>query len=253
MVREGPSGALASHLYVDHRNNAYLQYNGVPEEKLFFTPHFVDNTFFVNGRRKPRLKGNLWKSALSLDSTRCVRLSVRGKDDLKKRPADFVQACLNILGSPEGSNIHALFVGDGPLRPFLEHLAKPYAGRIHFAGFANQTQLRAFYEASNALVVPLDGRETWGLVVNEAASCGIPAVVSDAAGCAPDMIDEGRTGYTYPVGDVEALARRMLELKLACEQEPTAIRQALAEKMACHSIERATEGLESALTAVTTK
>jgi glycosyltransferase involved in cell wall biosynthesis len=242
---------LAAHLYVGQRNKAYLQYYGVREERLFFAPHFVDSAYFARRAQEAERAGTPveLRSERGIPGDAFVFICV-GKMIPKKRPADFVQACLKAFGSPEGSAMHALFVGDGALRESLQALARPYAKRIHFAGFCNQSQLPAFYKASNALAVPSDGRETWGLVVNEAASCGIPAVVSDAAGCAPDMIDEGRTGYTYPVGDVESLARRMLELKFACEHEPMAIRQRLAEKVACYSMERATEGLGRALAAV---
>src|SRR5439155_21723233 len=66
--------------------------------------------------------------------------------------------------------------------------------------------------ASDVLVLPSDGRETWGLVVNEAMACGRPAIVSDAAGCCPDMIEEGKTGFVFEMGDVEALAECLIRV-----------------------------------------
>ena len=239
---------LDAHLYVGQRNKAYLQHYGVPEDRLFFVPHFVDNSSFAEGARRAETEGNASKirAELGIPRDAFVFLFV-GKMIPKKRPADFVQACSKVCSSLEGSSTHALLVGDGPLRPSLELLAKPHAKQIHFAGFRNQTQLPAFYKASNSLVLPSDGRETWGLVVNEAAACSIPAIVSDAVGCAPDLIDQGLTGYTYPLGDMEALAHRMLALKRMYESNLIAIRHALVEKIACYSIEKATEGLESAL------
>jgi glycosyltransferase involved in cell wall biosynthesis len=48
--------------------------------------------------------------------------------------------------------------------------------------------------------------EPWGLIVNEAMSCARPAVVSDVAGCAPDLIEDGVTGYRFRSGDVGELA-----------------------------------------------
>src|SRR2546421_820698 len=58
--------------------------------------------------------------------------------------------------------------------------------------------------AADALVLPSSSEETWGLVVNEATACGVPSIVSHAVGCAPDLIEEGRTGYIYPFGDIDA-------------------------------------------------
>jgi len=242
---------LRAHLYVGKRNHAYLQHYGVPQDRLFFAPHFVDNMFFESKAleaEKTGMTGGI-RTRLNIPRDAFVFLFV-GKMLPKKRPADFVRACLKILSEPYGANVHALLVGDGPLRASLEWLARPQSRHIHFAGFRNQSELPAFYKASNALILPSDARETWGLVVNEAAACGIPALVSEAAGCVPDLIEPGRTGYTYPAGDIEALARLMRTLEAMCQYTSTTIRRALAKKMACYSIQKATDGLEHALETV---
>lgn len=240
---------IDAHLYVGQRNRAYLKHYGVSDERLFFVPHFVDNGFFRQEAQKAEKeeKGSEARARLGIPNDAFVFLFV-GKMIPKKRPGDFVRACLKLFDTADGANAHAILAGDGPLRPSLQAVSG--AHRIHFAGFLNQTQLPAVYQASNALVLPSGGDETWGLVVNEAAACGVPAIISDAVGCGPDLIEEGRTGYTYPVGEVEALADRMRELKRTSEARPEAIRHALAGKVASYSIERATEGLETALAAV---
>jgi glycosyltransferase involved in cell wall biosynthesis len=45
--------------------------------------------------------------------------------------------------------------------------------------------------------------------VNEAMACGVPAIVSDQVGCVPDLVADGETGFSFPCGDVGALAERM--------------------------------------------
>jgi glycosyltransferase involved in cell wall biosynthesis len=140
------------------------------------------------------------------------------------------------------TNFHALLVGDGPLRNELGALASGL-DRIHFAGFRNQSDLPAFYATADALALTSDGDETWGLVVNEAMACGVPAIVSDAAGCVPDLIEEDRTGNAFPTGDVRALAQHLIEFRGADAD-------ALRRKCADYSMARATEGLERALKAV---
>ena len=239
---------LGTHLYVGQRNKDYLQHYGVAGDQLFFTPHFVDSTFFARHAEEAETAGLplQMRSEFGIPHDAFVWLYV-GKFIAKKRPADILRACLEVFSTPQGANVHVLIAGDGPLRTALELMARPHRQRIHFAGFRNQTQMPAVYRASNALILPSDGRETWGLVVNEAAACGVPALVSDAAGCGPDLIEPGRTGCTYPVGDIRALVRHMLALQKMCEDHPLTIRRALARKVARYSIERATEGLERAL------
>jgi glycosyltransferase involved in cell wall biosynthesis len=112
-------------------------------------------------------------------------------------------------------------------------------------GFVNQSELPAVYGSADLLVLPSDGQETWGLVVNEAMACGIPAVVSDAVGCGPDLIEPGRTGATFPLGDVAALASA-IDNVLAFDAEPS--RRHLAAKMAAYSPARAATAIVDAMT-----
>lgn len=240
---------IDAHLYVGKRNRKYFKHYGIAEDKLFFCPHFVDNDFFVKKAKEAVKSGKDMKIRKQFDIPfdAFVLLYV-GKFIPVKRPADFIKACLDILESPEGSNIYAILVGDGPLRKDLENMAQLYSVFIHFSDFRNQTELPAFYTAADALVLP--GRETWGLVVNEAMACGLPSIVSDTAGCAPDLIDDGETGNTYPVGNIDALDECILILKKECVRKKRMIQKALSEKIACYSIEKATEGLECALHAV---
>jgi glycosyltransferase involved in cell wall biosynthesis len=54
--------------------------------------------------------------------------------------------------------------------------------------------------------------DTWGLVVNEAMACGLPVILSRAAGCAPDLIKESWNGLLIPPTDVPLLAAAMESL-----------------------------------------
>jgi len=104
-----------------------------------------------------------------------------------------------------------VLVGDGPLRGELEARAEKadLNGRVEFAGFKNQTELPAYLGGADWLVLPSDRGETWGLVVNEAMACGTPAIVSDACGCVPDLIEPGVTGWSHACGNIGELAELM--------------------------------------------
>ena len=84
---------------------------------------------------------------------------------------------------------------------------------LKLVGFLNQTELGEAYAIADCLVLPSDYPETWGLVVNEALATGLPCVVSDAVGCAPDLIRDGESGYVYPLGNVEALAAALAKVR----------------------------------------
>jgi glycosyltransferase involved in cell wall biosynthesis len=126
-----------------------------------------------------------------------------------KRPLDFVRGVC--AARTAGANVHGLIVGDGPLRAAVEDEVRQTTAPCTFAGFLNQQQIGVAFAAADALVLPSDGRETWGLIVNEAMAAGVPAFVSDAAGCAPDLVMNDVTGYVFPCGDVAALGRRLCD------------------------------------------
>ena len=134
-----------------------------------------------------------------------------------------------------------MIAGSGALEPDLRQAADRSHVRLHLLGFRNQTEMPAAYSAADCLVLPSDGRETWGLVANEALACGRPIIVSSACGCAPDLAGDGNVGRTFPVGNPEALADAIGGL-IASPPSATAI----AALSGAHSIEAAVAGIRSA-------
>ena len=118
------------------------------------------------------------------------------------------------------------------------------------SGFINQTDLPAWYSASDALVLPSDSRETWGLVVNEAMAAGLPVVVSDAAGCSVDLVREGENGFTYPCGDVGALTTQLARIAQVAPDERRALGDRSREIVAGFGIDVAAFATASAVEAV---
>jgi len=105
--------------------------------------------------------------------------------------------------------VHVLMVGTGPLENELRGFVQTNNLPVSFAGFLNQTEIPSAYAIADCLVLPSDCGETWGLVVNEAMACGIPAIVSDRVGCGPDLVEEGVTGFQFEFGNTQELAQKM--------------------------------------------
>jgi len=62
------------------------------------------------------------------------------------------------------------------------------------------------YRIANLYCLPSKGPgETWGLAANEALASGCPVIVSDKAGCAVDLVQQGRNGYIFDHSSEEAL------------------------------------------------
>jgi glycosyltransferase involved in cell wall biosynthesis len=98
-------------------------------------------------------------------------------------------------------------MGDGELRNVMEtFILNNNLNNIILTGFVNQSQISKYYSISDLLVMCSDVGETWGLAVNEAMNFGLPIITYDMAGCAYDLIDNGKNGFIIPVGDIDKLA-----------------------------------------------
>lgn len=65
------------------------------------------------------------------------------------------------------------------------------------------------FAAADLVLVPSTCPESFSLVTLESLQVGTP-VVGSAFGGIPELIDEGQTGYLFPVGDAMALAERIV-------------------------------------------
>jgi glycosyltransferase involved in cell wall biosynthesis len=235
------------YLTVGQRNREYLLHYGADPEAIFFVPHFVDADLFARGVRASGAERDVVRRTLGAGPDGRVALFVGRLVDFK-RPGDLIDA-LALSPAPPG-HWSAAFVGTGPLEDSLRRQAEERGVKAWFLGFRNQSELPAIYAAADALVLPSDAHETWGLVVNEAMACGTPAVVSDAVGCAPDMVDEGRTGEVFPCGSAYRLAAAITRIS---GFDPIQAADALRDKTAAYSCETAVRGTLEAVTHVVSR
>lgn len=238
------------HLYAGKANKAYLKHYGVPEERLFFVPHFVDNGFFSRASERARADGTVRsiRRRFGIPDEAMVALFV-GRLVAQKRVGDMI-ASIQAARRTAGIPVHGLVVGSGPEMGDLRTVAERLGAPVHFAGFCNQSQLPAMYAAADVLVLPSDGGETWGLVVNEAMACGLPAIVSDAVGCRCDLVEEGVTGLSFPLGDTGRLAAQLARVYSELTAHPGRMRQSVAALIDRYSCDVAVDMTLEALSVV---
>ncbi len=231
-----------AYLCVGKRAGEYYRHYGADPAKMVFCPHAVDNAWFAAKAEEARPQREVLRRHMGAGKGEVVLLFA-GKFIAKKRVGDLVAAAA--LLQKEDRPVRLCLVGSGPLEGELRAQAERLSLPVHFAGFKNQSELPPYYAAADLLVLPSDGGETWGLVVNEAMACGLPAVVSNACGCAPDLIEEGRNGASHPMGDIPALAAAIGAMlpRLGSVE----VREALQAKMGAYSFERSVEGVIKAL------
>jgi phosphatidylinositol alpha-1,6-mannosyltransferase len=103
-------------------------------------------------------------------------------------------------------DLQLVAVGEGNDRDWLEDMVKEsgVSRHVHFLSKLSYAELAACYGHCEVFAMPSRG-EGFGLVYLEAMACGKP-VIGGAHGGAPEVIDDGRTGYLVQHGDAVQLA-----------------------------------------------
>jgi glycosyltransferase involved in cell wall biosynthesis len=235
-----------AYLAIGSANREFYRFHRCPQNRIFSAPYAVDNDFFAAQAAARAGRRDELRARFGLPRAACVFLFA-GKLEDKKHPEDLIEA-LALLPPDLRSRAQALVAGNGPLREECEHRARAGGLPVSFAGFLNQSRLPDAYAAADVLVLPSDAGETWGLVVNEAMASGRPAVVSRAAGCCADLVEEDRTGHAFVPRDVrglsEILAGYLRDPGLAARQGAAA-----AVRIRSFGCEQAAEGIVSAVAA----
>jgi glycosyltransferase involved in cell wall biosynthesis len=120
-----------------------------------------------------------------------------GRLERDKGPAVFAAAA-------RAAGVRAVFVGEGAARESVT-AANPEA---EFTGWLDGAGVRSVISGARSVVNASLWYETQGLSVIEAASLGIPAVVSDS-GAVRDAVLDGETGLWFTGGDADDLAAKL--------------------------------------------
>jgi glycosyltransferase involved in cell wall biosynthesis len=123
-----------------------------------------------------------------------------------------------------------------------------FGNAIHFPGFLQARELTRYYALASAFVHP-SLLEPWGLVVNEAAACGLPLLVSDRAGCAETLVPEpdGTTGWRFDPRDTAAIAAALARIAALTAHERRGMGRRAAEAVTEWGPERFARGAVEAL------
>jgi glycosyltransferase involved in cell wall biosynthesis len=101
-------------------------------------------------------------------------------------------------------------IGEGLEQSKLEKLCVTLNITHQVKFFGKQDMLDDYYNMADAFMLTSD-YEGWGLVVIEAASFGLPIIMTDV-GCAGEVIKDSESGLIIPIGDKQKLVEAMLKI-----------------------------------------
>jgi 1,2-diacylglycerol 3-alpha-glucosyltransferase len=157
-----------------------------PPKKLFTGYSVVDNQHFAS-----------WKG----EKDQPQRLLCVARFSTEKNMKLLIRA----FGQSRISDTWLLeIVGGGPQKSELTQLAEGSA--IELRDWVGYRELPELYSRASCFVLP-SNFEPWGLVVNEAMAAGLPIILSDQAGAAPDLLDAGRNGWLFNSHNENELVR----------------------------------------------
>lgn len=114
------------------------------------------------------------------------------------------------------SNIHKevksklLLIGEGPELPIVKRLVDELNLKDHVKFLGKQENIAEILNISD-LAMLLSSKESFGLILLEAAACGVPSIGTNIGGI-PEVIEDGKTGLIVPVGDIEEITEKTLQI-----------------------------------------
>ena len=103
-----------------------------------------------------------------------------------------------------------LMIGDGPERGNAEYVARKWGVEQDVLFLGKQDNVHCLLPLCDVLLLP-SRMESFGLAALEAMACGAVPVATRVGGV-PEVITDGHDGFLNEVGDVEAMADRVLPL-----------------------------------------
>lgn len=202
--------AIAERVAYMKRMLAYCQYITAPSK-------FVKEIYMDYGVESKKIRViplgmnvDMWKGFKKEKIGKIIRFGYIGT----LLPHKGVDILLKAFRDLPGSDIELYIYGYGNPDDIYElevrHLAK-HDRRIHFMGRYENEDLPNILKGIDVLVIPSLWHETFSFTAREAVLSCTP-VIASKVGAIPEVIYEGKNGYLFPAGDVDALRERMAYL-----------------------------------------
>ncbi len=211
------------------------EHEGCPARKVRVIPNGIDVDRF-----RPRWPNPMLREAFRLPQSAPVAAIVAALRPEKNHALFLRSAALVRKQMPQAE---FLVIGDGPLRPQLEHLARELdiADAVHFLGTRNDVPEVLALVNVLALTSTMEANP---VSILEAMACEKP-VVATRVGSVPQNVVDGKTGLLAAPGDAPKIAAHLLDL-LGDPDRATTMGRAGREHVLAHgSVQQMVDGYQS--------
>lgn len=126
----------------------------------------------------------------------------------RKNPLFFADVARRL--AERGFHPRVRVVGTGPLRDTLEPLLEAHCASVKFDGYLQQHEMADAYSSARLVLFPTL-MDDWGLVANEAVSCGTPIIASPNAVSSHELVEPFGIGLVRDL-DVQTWCDAVLDM-----------------------------------------
>jgi len=207
----------------------YLKLYGAKEENIYIYPFTsLKNEDIISEILNPKQK-MVFRRKLGINEEKVV-LSV-GRFTCGKGYDVLLNSCKNIH-----QKAGVYIIGGKPTEEYLRIKESLQLTNVHFINFKSKDELREYYKAADLFVLPTRN-DIWGLVINEAMSCGLPVVTTDKCIAGLELIENNINGYIVQVNNEKELTEKINKLLSDCNLCKS-MAQANFEKIQDYTIEK---------------
>jgi glycosyltransferase involved in cell wall biosynthesis len=179
---------------------------GAAPERVWIFANTIDVEEFGDRSRQLAPRRPELRTGLGAGPDDVVVLSVA-----RLAPEKGLDTLVHAVAAAQDPRLVLVLAGEGRERERLDDLAHVRGVRLVFVGDREWEGIVELYVAADVFAL-LSEREPWAVVVNEAAACGLPLVLSDRVGAAHDLLRDGENGVLVQAGDVDAAADALRRL-----------------------------------------
>ena len=150
---------------------------------------------------------------------------------IPRKGFDILLEAINLI---QNNDIGVYIIGGDAPKNYLDYVEQHSLKNVHFINFLNKKELFQYYKLSDLFVLTTR-EDIWGLVLNEAISCGLPIISSNKCGAAFELIKNN--GMIIDIGDLNGICQSILKFlandnNISCSNNSLAIaRENTLEKM----------------------
>jgi len=199
-------GGAAEVLVVGTLARESMLARGVDPDRISVVANTIDVARFGEAADELAARRGALRAEVGVAEDDVVVLSVA-----RLAPEKGLDTLVRAIAAANDPRLVLLLAGAGPERERLASLAAGLGVRLVLLWDTPWERIVERYVLADVFAL-LSRHEPWGVVVNEAAACGLPLVLSDRVGAAFDLLEDGRNGMLVPADDVAAAAEAIRAL-----------------------------------------